>query len=85
MLLYKTIFKNLIIVLEYSGFHVVLALGVQQNDSADTNMYKCVLVIQLCLTVCDPMGYSLSVSSFHGVLQARILEWIAIPFSRASF
>ena len=34
MLLYKTIFKNLIIVLEYSGFHVVLALGVQQSDSA---------------------------------------------------
>ena len=38
---------------------------------------------QLCLTVCDPMNCSLP--SVHVVLWARILEWIAIPFSRASF
>ena len=35
----------------------------------------CVLVAQLCLTLCDPMDYSLPVSSVHGILQARILEW----------
>ena len=43
-----------------------------------------VLVAQLCLTLCDPMNYSLPGSSVHGNLQARILEWIAIPFSRGS-
>ena len=35
-------------------------------------------------TLCDPMGCSLPGSSIHGILQARILEWVAIPFSRAS-
>ena len=32
----------------------------------------------------DPMDYSLPGSSVHGILQARILEWVAIPFSRGS-
>ena len=41
-----------------------------------------VLVAQLCLTLCDPMECSPSGSSVHGILQARILEWVAIPFSR---
>ena len=43
-----------------------------------------VLVIQSCLTLWDSMDYSLPGSSVHGILQARILAWIAIPFSRAS-
>ena len=34
-------------------------------------------VAQLCLTLCDPMDYTV-----HGILQARILEWVALPFSR---
>ena len=41
----------------------------------------CVLVSQLCLTLCDPMDYSSSDSSVHGILQSRILDWVAIPFS----
>ena len=41
-----------------------------------------VLVTQSCLTLCDPMDYSLPGSSAHGILQARILEWVAISFSR---
>ena len=44
-----------------------------------------VLVSQSCLTLSDPMDYSLPGSSVHGILQARILEWAAIPFSRGSF
>ena len=36
-------------------------------------------VFQLCLTLCDPMVYTV-----HGILQARILEWVAFPFSRGS-
>ena len=39
-------------------------------------------VAQLCPTLCDPMDCSLSGSSVHGLLQARILEWVAISFSR---
>ena len=40
-----------------------------------------VLVTQSCLTLCNPMDCSTPGSSVHGVLQARILEWVAIPFS----
>ena len=40
-----------------------------------------VLVAQSCLTVCDPMDCSPSGSSVHEILQARILEWVTIPFS----
>ena len=35
-----------------------------------------------CSSLCDPVDYSLPDSSVHGVLQAKILEWVAIPFSR---
>ena len=41
-------------------------------------------VAPLCLTFCDPIDYSPSSSSFHGIVQARILECVAIPFSRGS-
>ena len=43
-----------------------------------------VLVSQSCPTLCDPMDCSPPGSSVHGILQARILEWVAIPFSRGS-
>ena len=36
-------------------------------------------VTQSCLTLCDPMDYTV-----HGIPQARILEWVAFPFSRGS-
>ena len=42
------------------------------------------LVTQLGPTLCDPMNYSPPSSSVHGILQARILEWVAMPFSRGS-
>ena len=44
----------------------------------------CGSVAQLCLTLCDPMDCSLPGPSAHGIFQARILEWIVIPFSRGS-
>ena len=44
-----------------------------------------VLVAQSCLTLCDPVDCSPPGSSVHGILQARMLEWVAIPFSRASY
>ena len=37
-------------------------------------------VAQSCLTLCNPMDCSLPGCSVHGILQARILEWLAIPF-----
>ena len=42
------------------------------------------LVLQSCPTLCDPMGCSPQGSSVHGIPQARILEWVTIPFSRGS-
>ena len=39
-------------------------------------------VAQSCPTLCDAMDYSPPSSSFHGILQARILEWVAISFSK---
>ena len=46
--------------------------------------YSTCLVAQSCPTICDPRDCSPPGSSVHGSLQARILEWIAISFSRAS-
>ena len=42
------------------------------------------LVAQMCPTLCDPMDCNPPSSSVHGILQARILEWVAFPFSRGS-
>ena len=39
------------------------------------------LIVQLFLTLCDPMDYSPPGSSVRGILQARILEWVAMSFS----
>ena len=44
-----------------------------------------VLVAQSCPTLCDPMDCSPPGSSVHEIFQARILEWVAISFSRGSF
>ena len=47
-------------------------------------LYVCVLVSQLCPTLCDPMDCIPQGSAVPGILQATILEWVAIPFSRGS-
>ena len=44
----------------------------------------CCLVDKSYLTLCDPMDCSLPGSFVHGVFQARILQWVAISFSRGS-
>ena len=43
-----------------------------------------VLVTQLCLTRCNPTDCNLPGSSVHGILQVRILEWLAFPYSKGS-
>ena len=62
--------------------NVVLASDVQQSDSfiyLYIYLKVKVKVTQLCLTLWDPMDYTV-----HRILQARILEWVAFPFSRGS-
>ena len=50
----------------------------------DTLLCMCARSLQLCPTLCDPMGCSPPSSSVHGILQARTLQWVARPSSRAS-
>jgi len=49
-----------------------------------TGLCVCVLVAQSCPTLGNPMDYKPPGSSVHGILQERILEWVAIPSSRGS-
>ena len=45
----------------------------------------CVLVTQLCPTLCNLLDCNAPSFSVHGILQARILEWVVMPFSRGTF
>ena len=58
-----------------------------KQDSMYVRVCVCVCVwnfffVRLCPTLCNPMDHSLPVSSAHGILQAKLLEWVAIPFFR---
>ena len=55
--------------------------GIENKSAVKQN---CCLVAQSCLTHCDPMDCSPPGFSVHGILQARILEWVAMPSSRRS-
>ena len=71
-------------------------MGQESKKSGFIYIYMCVCVCvcvcvksesevaQLCLTLSDTTDCSLPGSSVHGVFQARILEWVAISFSRGS-
>ena len=54
------------------------------TKSPHASQHKCVLNRFSCVRLCDPMNCSLPGSSVQGILQARILEWVAIPSSRGS-
>ena len=56
--------------------------GQGRQRLARGEMCVCVLDAQSCPTLCDPMDCSLPGSSVHEILQARVLEWVAIPFSK---
>ena len=59
---------------------------VVKSGTVDHRLYKySVLVAQSGPTFCDPVECSPQGSSVHGILQERILEWVAIPFSRGIF
>ena len=73
------------------GFHVTV--GYHASDLVSGSLvlilFKsacvCAKLLQLCLTLCNPMDCSLPGSSVHGFLQVRILEWSAMPSSSGSF
>ena len=78
---------------EYHGHHdewkkpdtrIHTVWSIQEKTKLKDCVKVKVLVAQLCPTPWDPMDCSPSGSSVHGILQARILEWVAIPFSRGS-
>ena len=53
-------------------------------NNVDYCMYVCALLLQSCPTLCNPMDRSPRGSSVHGILQARMLEWVAVPCYRGS-
>ena len=61
----------------------IIDRGETENNLEQESKVK-VLVTQSYPTLCDPMDCSPPGSSVHGTLQERILQWVAIPFSRAS-
>ena len=64
------------------GLDLKVSLGLQVSLGSlahSSPQVSCKSVSLLCLTLCDPMNYTV-----HGILQARILEWVAFPFSRGS-
>ena len=71
----------------FFNFDLIFLLERKYDKSCLNKQFVCVCgkLLQLCLTLCDPMGCSPPGSSVHGILQARIPEWVAIPFSRGSF
>ena len=71
----------------YSSFSATTRSWVDCNRNRAINL-KYLLCVCVCVfrhvRLCNPMDYSLPVSSVHGIFQARILEWVAISSSRAS-
>ena len=62
---------------ERAGMHEKM-----QNQTVSGCQPHMCICAQLCLTLCDSMDCSLPGSSVHGIFQARILEWVAVSFSR---
>ena len=57
-----------------------LKLLIQSHTASKRHAwYASARSLQLCLILCDPMDHRLPGSSVHGILQARILEWVAMP------
>ena len=53
-------------------------------DHSNQILYVIAKSLQSYLPLCDPMDYSLPGFSVHGILQVRILEWVAMPSTRGS-
>ena len=79
----KKMLNNALLISDYS-----LLMSLSAGDKPLTGLAfgtsKAKSVSQSCPTPCDPMDCSPQGSSVYGILQARILEWVAISFSRGS-
>ena len=64
--------------------HKMTFLRKEREQSCASPHHWLVLVAQLCWILCEPMVCSPPGYSVHGILQARILEWVAMPSSRGS-
>ena len=77
---------------KYFSFHkfisvtnkILILTVYKYNSTLNYSRCVCVKVAQLCPTLSDPVDWGLPGSSIRGILRARILEWIPIPFSRGS-
>ena len=65
-------------------FREVMPMPLPPPTNQRTSLIMCAQLLQSCPTLCDPMHGSPPRSSVHGILQARILEWVAMPSSRGS-
>jgi len=68
----------------YSKILLIVLFLYQRERRPCVCVCVCVLVAQSCQTLRDPVDCSLQGSPLHGISQSRILEWVAIPFSRGS-
>ena len=66
------------------AFTICYDFGAQENKVTVSIVAAAAKSLQLCLSLCKPMDYSPPGSSVHGILQARILVWVAITSSRGS-
>ena len=81
--------KDLLLVINGTQLNVIRQPGWEKGLGDNEYMYVYVWVpvcvySQSCLTACNPMDYCPPGSSVHRIFQARILEWVATPFSRVS-
>ena len=65
-----------------AGGYPQVGFGLAQDEVSHACV--CAKLLQSCPTLWDSMNYSPSVSSVHGIFQVRILEWVAISYSRGS-
>ena len=68
----------------YSHFLSTSPMKDKLGSSKENSEQVCVMWLQSCLTLCNPVEYSLPVSCVHEILHAGILEWVAISFSKGS-
>ena len=62
----------------------IATLSLATNLTLEGQLAAAAKSLQSCLTLRDPMDGGLPGSSVHGIFQARVLEWVAIAFSRRS-
>ena len=62
----------------------LLCVAVEIKSDKSKRLGACYLAPKLCCSLCNPMNCNTPDSSVHGISQARILEWVAISFSKGS-